>query len=306
MVMRWPTFLVIGAAKAGTTSLYHYLSQHPQVFMGGREPGFFAFEGETLTFEGPGDARITEPHPANDKEAYGALFEAAPADSVLGEASPIYISSSTAPHRIQHYLPEAKLIAILRHPAERAFSNYCHLLREGRETLGFAEALEAEESRKQANWAPAWQYKSRGFYHRELSPYYTLFDPEQIRVYLFEDLISDPIGLMQEIFRFVGADATFTPDTKVRYNMTGVPRSRILHSLCKRFLEASPDSALKKHIPKRWLDPVHHSLMTLRNRNLRKLRLDPGIRAQLVEDYRDEILALQALIGRDLSHWLTR
>ncbi len=296
-----PNFLVIGARKAGTTSLYHYLDQHPDVFMSPvKEPNFFAIEGEKADYRGPdADTRINRWSVA-DPEEYQALFSGAGGAGAVGEASPAYLCNPDAPERIRRHVPEAKLIAILRDPAERAYSAYMHQVRDGRETLAFAEALDAEERRTNANWAPAWRYKAEGFYQVCLSRYYELFGREQVRVYLYEDLGDDPRGVMRDVYRFLGVDASFEPDTSRRHNPSGVPKNRLLMSVLKRPnpLKAAARSLLPRKARARLSS-------ALQERNLSEAPpLDPQARRRLVGLYQEDVLALQDLIGRDLSAWL--
>ena len=123
--MAMPNFLIIGAAKSGTTALYHSLKQHPQIYMSPvKEPRFFAFEGETPRFCGPGDDRFVRKFVTNFED-YLRLFEAVTDQIAIGEASTVYLTmSETSSRRIRHHLPHAKLIAVLRHPADRAYSQY--------------------------------------------------------------------------------------------------------------------------------------------------------------------------------------
>lgn len=133
--MTLPNFLVIGAHKAGTTALYNYLKQHPQVYMSpAKEPRFFALEGKNLKFLGP------KKDPGNrcrftTLEAYRELFQGVSSEVAIGEASTLYLYSQEAPKRIQHYIPDAKLIAILRNPIKRAYSNFVHAMQDDREVL---------------------------------------------------------------------------------------------------------------------------------------------------------------------------
>ena len=299
--MTVPNFLVIGARKAGTTSLYHYLDQHPEVFMSPvKEPNFFALEGGKAGYRGPdADTRINRWSVADPKE-YQALFSGADGARAVGEASPAYLCNPDAPKRIKRHVPEAKLIAVLRDPAERAYSAYMHQVRDGRETLPFAAALEAEERRTNANWAPAWRYKAEGFYVAGLSRYYQLFGRDRIEIGLYEDLVLDPAGLMRGFFRFLGVDASFEPDTSRRHNPSGVPKSRLLMSVLKR---PNPlRDAIKPLLPKGLRGRVSEGLQT---HNLTKAPpLEPELRRRLVELYREDVTRLEDLIGRDLSAWL--
>ena len=299
--MTLPNFFIIGAGKAGTTSLYYYLDGHPDVYMSPiKEPNFFALEGGRPDYRGPDDEERINRRSITDLDGYEALFAAASGEKAIGEASPMYLRSEKAPKGIKRRVPEARLIAILRDPAERAYSAYLNQRRDGREPLGFADALEAEAERGRNNWAPGWQYRLGGFYHAQLSRYYDLFGREQIRVYLYEELKADPLGMVRDVFGFLGVDDSFAPDTSLKHNVSGIPSSRLLHAFFKRPNPAK--AALKPFFPKK----VRRRLsMGAQNRNLQKAPpLDPETRRTLVEAYREDILKLQGLIGQDLSAWL--
>jgi hypothetical protein len=301
-----PNFLVIGAQKAGTTSLYHYLKQHPEVYMSPvKEPHFFASEGADPGFRGPVPRNSGRSLAITDLEAYRALFAGVSNETAIGEASPSYLGNPKAPGRIRRYLPEAKLIAILRNPVERAYSAYLHRVRDDRERLDFARALREEEARARANSTPGWYYKRAGFYHEQLTRYYELFEPDQIRVYLYEDLDTDPGGMLRELFAFLNVDETFVVDTSMRHGVTGIPRSRIL----RRFLRGSnPAKSVLRPLARSLVRPETRIKMvtTLNNMNLAKPQMSPEVREALISSYREDILKLQDLIGRDLSDWLER
>lgn len=296
--MIMPNFLIIGAAKAGTTSLYGYLEQHPQVYMSSiKEPRFFALEGEKLDFRGP--AQSINHTSVTTLAEYSQLFEEATAQTAIGEASTVYLSHPKAAERIKHYIPDVKLIAVLRDPAERAFSSYLHLVRDGYETLSFAEALEAEPVRIKENWQPLWYYKERGFYYRQLQKYFKLFEPEQIQIYLYEDLAKNGTGVTQDISRFLGINDNFTPDL-TRKNVSGIPKNRFLQNLLTR--KNPLKSILKPLLPESLRQSI---VQNVSQRNLgAKPTLSPQTRQNLIAIYREDILQLQDFIQRDLSSWL--
>jgi len=223
--MTMPNFLLMGAAKAGTTALYQYLKQHPQIYMSPvKEPHFFAYEGRKPNTQGPGDT-------ANDSiitlKEYLALFESVRNERAIGEASTMYLYLPQACERIRYYLPDARLIAILRHPAERAYSAFIHLVREGRETLtNFSQALQSEEERIRQNWGPLWHLTRCGFYYEQVKRYFDTFPREQIKIYLYDDFKARPTQVVQDIFRFLKVDDSFQPDMSVRVNISGIPKSR--------------------------------------------------------------------------------
>jgi len=293
--MKMPNFLIIGAQKAGTSALYHYLKQHPQIYMSPvKEPHFFSYDGDKLDYQGP--LKTTTPVITN-VEKYSKLFEAAPQGAVIGEASPSYIYGPISAERIQHYIPKAKIIAVLRHPAERAYSNFVHAIRYGNEPIkDFAQALQEEEKRISEKWGFLWHYQRKGFYYEQLKRYFDKFDQEQIRVYLYEDLNSNPIKILKDIFKFLEIDETFTPDVSLRYNVSGIPKNKILRDL---EIKLNPLKPVLRHLISDRLR------IYIRSKTFNKPpSLAPEIRRQLIEVYREDILKLQALIQQDLSSWL--
>lgn len=288
--MIMPNFLIIGAEKAGTSSLYSYLNQHPQIYMSPiKEPQFFTFEGEKLNYSYP--VVIT------NLEDYCNLFQKVPKGIVTGEASPSYIYSPKASERIRYHIPDAKLIAILRHPAERAYSNFVFSLQRGHEPLkDFAQALQAEETRIDNNWGFRWHYKHKGFYYVQMKRYFDKFDRKQIKVYLFEDLIANPIKILKDIFQFLGVEETFNPDVSIKYNVSGIPNHDIIPLLMTRLKLMSP--VIKQLFSAKLRSSIKSKLFH------KAPPLSPELRGQLIAVYREDILKLQELIQQDLSRWL--
>lgn len=298
MVM--PNFLIIGTAKGGTTSLYSYLCQHPQIYMSSnKEPGFFALEGKNLGFRGPDEAFSKISITSIDE--YRKLFDGVSQEIAFGEASPFYLYFEKASERIKYYTPEAKLIVSLRNPIDRAYASYMHNVRMGYEKDSFEQSLTKEEERIKDNWIYLWHYKQCGLYYKQLKRYFDTFDASQIKVYLFEDLAKSTQTTVQDIFAFLSVDDSFTPDLSI-VNASGIPKSRLIHNLVDR---GNPiRSALQTIVPK----GVRKSVA----QHIRKLNLAPKppleleLRKNLSDYYRDDILRLQDLIGRDLSNWLVQ
>lgn len=299
--MNVPNFLVIGAAKSGTTSLYHYLSQHPEVYMSPvKEPHFFAFEGKKVHSPSPGSEGGINLKSVTDEGGYRALFGGASGEKALGEASTTYLYYPEAAARIKHHVPEAKLIAVLRDPAERAYSTFLALTLIGREPLrDFSRALEAEEERMQAGWEHIWHYKNVGFYHDQISRYFELFGRDRVQVHLYEDLSTDPSGVMRDIFEFLEVDQGFAPDTSFRHGISGVSKNRFLSRMLRQ--RHPVKDALKPFFP----TALRQRLVSgLQRRVIVRPPFPKEERRRLVEAYTEDILRLQGLIGRDLSGWL--
>ncbi|NEO83594.1 MAG: sulfotransferase [Spirulina sp. SIO3F2] len=302
--MTLPTFLLLGAPKAGTTALYYVLQQHPQVFMSAvKEPHFFAFaDAQAAQFNGPRDDRgeLTT-RSVTDVSAYKALFAGA-TEMARGEASTMYLYYPQVPERIAHYAPEMKLVAILRNPIDRAFSHFLHLRREGREGLtDFAQALAAEPERIAQGWSPAWHYQAVGNYTEQLPRYWQQFPRQQLRIYLYEDWQRDPAGFLCDLFEFIGVDSGFEAQLGDRANTTTqVQKNLGIHDFLTQ--ENPLKSILRRLIPARIRQPL--AAKAYRANVDAPPQLTPALRTQLLPQFREGILRTQELIGRDLSHWL--
>jgi hypothetical protein len=291
-----PNFLIVGAAKAGTTALHAYLRQHPQIFMTpDKETNFFAFEGEKLNFRGIGDEKLKD-FTITDLKTYQAEFAGVKDERAIGEACPLYLYSPKAVERIHAYLPNVRLIVILRNPVERAYANFLHLIRDDREPhRDFDRALQEEGNRINDNWEWFWHYIQLGYYGAQLERYYQTFDRSQIKVYLYEDLRDKPLDLLQDIFKFLGVDEQFTPDMSIRPNKSGMPKNKFFH-----YFLTKPNpvkTILKPLFSDRLRQKIQH-------KNLTTPQINDRTRQALTDLYREDILKCQGLIQRDLSEWL--
>lgn len=275
--MTLPNFLIIGAAKAGTTSLYHYLRQHPDVFMSPiKETNWFEYEGQK-------DERFV----IRTREAYERLFDGVTSQRAIGEASPQYLNSSTAPARIDADLPGVRLIAALRNPADRAYSSYLNSLRAGVERRPLDEAMR-----------PGTRYVEQSLYHPRLSRYFERFERGRIKVIVYDDLAADPAAVMRDLFAFLGVDDTFAVDVSTRHNAAMLPRTLFLNWLLinavAMFRRVFP-SALRGTGVAAW---VQRPLLRPPD------PLPPSIRRRLLEHFCDDVAKTGDLIGRDLAGWL--
>lgn len=204
-----PNFIVIGANRGGTTSLYAYLQQHPLIISATKkEVHFFDIDYA----KGLNWYRTHFPsllHKYYIKQTRGE-------DIITGEASPYYMCHPHAPKRILEHLPQVKLIAILRNPIDRAYSHYQHSIKRKTETLSFEEAIDKEEERlqgeeekmiKDENYYSfphrAHSYLSRGIYVDQLKVWSSLFPKEQILIIKSEDLYTDPSPTFKKILNFL-------------------------------------------------------------------------------------------------------
>lgn len=293
-----PNFIIIGAMKGATTSLYTYLKQHPDVFMTHiKEPMFFNnFETENnYIVKGRKGSKIST------LKEYYALFDNVENEIAYGEASPAYIYNKNCATLIKKHLPEVKIIAILRQPVKRAYSNYLHAKRADREPINsFIGAINSEEERIEKNWSSLYHYKEKGFYFRQLSRYFKEFKKEQIKVILFEDIIDDPQKITKEVFEFLRVDSSFTPDTSKKANVAGKPKGVagwIVMKLRKNNL--IPNIEFSKYLPE---FSVSYILKTIYSK---PEKIDnKTIKSLTNKYYKEDIKQLEKLIERDLSNWL--
>lgn len=295
-----PNFIIIGAAKSGTTSLYEYIAQHPQIFMSPiKEPQFFSFEGEHLNFYGPGVS--VNKTAITTIEDYQSLFQKAANEIAIGEASTTYLYVEKASERIKHYIPDVKLIALLRNPVDRAYASFMHLIRDGREPLkDFDQALEAEENRIKNNWGFLWRYKDMGFYSTQLKRYFTKFERGQIKVYIYDDFLANPAEILADLFNFLEVDSSFTPNMSLKYNTSGIPKNRPLYDFLNKpnFIKSIFKPLLPESVRKQMI--VNFTRQSLSP----KPQLLPETKSKLLQLFCQDILELQELIHRDLSLWL--
>ncbi|MCB0184312.1 MAG: sulfotransferase domain-containing protein [Caldilineaceae bacterium] len=302
--MNLPNFLIIGATKSGTTSLFHALQQHPQIFMSAvKEPHFFAYVNARPTYQGPGDERTINRMIISEPERYANLFREKKSEQrVMGEASAMYIYVPDAPMQIHHYQPQMKLVAILRNPVDRAYSAYQHMRRDGREPLAdFRAAIGQEDQRRQMQWSPIFSYLDMGYYALQLRRYYALFPTMQLKVLLYEDLRNRWEESYNEICTFLEVDPPAELPQLAQLNKSGTPKSELWHKILRR------PHPLKARFRSLLPTPLRRKMITyLINRNLSAPpQMGSAVRQELTERYRHDILQLQDLIQRDLSHWLT-
>jgi hypothetical protein len=297
--MTVPNFLVIGAAKAGTTSLRDYLDQHPEVFVSRRrEPSFFAHAGAPPRCLGPGDDDWVF---VTDWTDYRRLFDEAAGCSAVGEISPRYLYFEQASARIRDHLPDVRLVAVLRHPVDRAYSHF--LMNRGRAcepVADFPEAMALEAQRRALGWGWDWCYIGAGLYHRQLRRYFEKFPRRQIGVFLYDDYRRAPERFLAEIFEFLGVARSFAPDMSQRRREAGLPRSHRL----RRTLDGggSFKSAVGRLLPPAWRRRAKTTLATWNT--VRPAPLPVEQRRRLFEArFAEDCRRLSDLIERDLSPW---
>jgi sulfotransferase family protein len=295
-----PTFMVPGAPRSGTTSIYHYLRQHSQVFMSPvKETNFFGFLALQRGLAAPG--LHAAPRPIQSLEAYQDLFAGAGGAKAIGEASPMYFWTAGVPSLIKEFAPDVRLIFILRNPIDRAYSSYLKACQDRLERRSFEEAARAELSAPEQwpNTAIGF-YVRIGFYQRFLAEYFREFSPEQIRIFLFDDLEASPAAFMMNVLTFLGVDPGERLDTSARFNTTQAVQADVV--LRKYGLKSSAKK-LQATMPAWLYRAIYRGYAGSLKQVVRVPALSRSTRELLQRAYRAELPALHDLTGRDLSAW---
>jgi hypothetical protein len=313
-----PNFFLAGAPKAGTTSLYHYLAQHPQIYMSPiKEPCYFGteFRAENCCdalrpdvdrsqrelqryLAGPMGTRPFGGMVANWDD-YLKLFAGARGEPAIGEASPGYLWSKTAARNIQAKVPAAKLLFVLRDPADRAFSQYLHGLASGRLRRTFREHIDANLKNRSEKFSFDFPLLEFGLYSDPLRRYFDLFPPENIFIRLYDDYRAGPAQLFSSMFSFLQVEPGFVPDTSKRHLEAHVPRRPVIARWLRK---AGILQTVKRLTPRELLPAARRMVFAPRE----QLKMSAEDRKFLVDYYTDDIHDLERLIDRDLSAWLKR
>jgi hypothetical protein len=315
--MREPNFFIVGAAKAGTTSLYHYLDQHPDVYMSPlKEPCYFSFEVRPENFETDSQWRAMEAvedvrrylnGPMNEKRREGIicewkdyvrLFAGATTQTAVGESSVSYLWSKTAARKIAAQMPQARIIMVLRSPVERAFSQYLHTVSDGYITESFQSYVRASLRRSGDRFSLYHPFLEMGFYHDQVQRYFDHFPRKQIGIWFYEETVKRPREFLREVLDFLGVDSAFTPDISKRHNQPHIARMVKPAQTLRRL---GVWQMLRRATPA----PMRGRLRGALYRPTGSVTMDAADRALMLDFYRGDIYRLEGLLNRDLSAWLT-
>jgi hypothetical protein len=267
-----PTFLVIGAMKGGTTSLYYYLDEHPEIGMSVRKETDFFLD--------------THGNWERGRDWYASLFPEAP---MRGECAPNYTKRHLfdgVPARIASVCPDVKLVYLVRDPIERTVSHYVGARMQEREDRAFEAAMADPETSN---------YVRTSCYHWQLQPFRDRFAEEQILVLPSEALRENPTATLQTIYRFLGVDDGFQNQrTERRFNVAAAKKKR-----------GAGLRWLARQVPQRWKDRLrpHLPLEKLPGRRVSRPDVSPSVRTHLEEVFRPDVAALRAWTGRAFEGW---
>ncbi len=294
---RAPTFLIIGVQKSGTTSVYTYLKQHPQVYMSPvKETNFFERDWEQES----ADVQLRKKNGIVTWAQYQTLFDQATNQHLaLGEASPNYLFHyRSSAIQIQRRLPDAKLIVILRNPVQRACSDY---LMNMRDAIGKQTPLaEQVKSRGDSSYVLL-----KGKYYEQLKYFIDMFGRSQVDVFLYDDLRKDSKGFMRAMYQSIGVSPDFVADTSKKAQIARVPKNQTLNRVLKTQNPIrNVATGIMQLVPADLRHQLRDRLIALNSQDKSKTEFTEEDIILLKQYYRQDVLKLQDLLQRDLSAWL--
>ncbi len=290
--MRLPDVYIIGAQKSGTTTLYDWISQHPQVYGDPLAKDFPFFSQDSLYKKGP-------------KELAKFSKGAKPDQLVLGgDANAMFVKYGAK--RLYETIPKAKLIAILRNPVDRAYSAYCYAVERLLENRSFEKAIEEELAGYNYSWFDSMQkdYLKHGLYAQQLKSILQYYPKEQVSVIIFEEWKKEPVKIMRDLFKFLEIDKNFIPVMRVKNVTKGRYRSKLIAKLIHwQAPENIFGKFLKLIIPFRMRTSLRQKLAEINRGKAPKPDFPDSVRELLKEYYKNEIKELEEILGRKLTIW---
>jgi len=296
--MKKPNFIIAGFPKCGTTSLHHYLNEHPEIFMPEqKELHFFTFEILSKLKNGPKDDIVKEMQ-INSSEKYLSHFQNVKNEIAIGDASPSYINYPSEFSKIKQYLNDPKVIIILRDPINRAYSNYLHLKREHRESMSFKDAIAVEEERMKNKYSDFWYYKFNSTYYEKIIKAKTTFS--SVLILTIEELDKDPAVTMKKVYKFLGVDNSLSFKTiSEKFNAGGNYKKNFVTKL---FFQPSK---FKNRI-KRFIKPTSFlKIILMRTTSIFRIKpekIDQNLIEQLKSYFKNDVENLKKL-DVNISNW---
>ena len=301
---RLPDFLLLGAPKAGTTALHAALARHPELFLSEvKEPKYYLCgDSPPPAYTGPGDAHSNREW-IWQRQRYLDLFAPAGEEQLAGESTPFYLYHRDARRRIAEDLPQAKLVAVLRDPVDRLYSNWMHLWADGLEPCSdVVEACAREATRIDAGWAPFWHYRALGMYGRQVADLFEHFPREQVLLLRYRSLVDDPRTALNRVCRFLGVAedvVTDIPSGNSRPFVNPGVRTTMLGPVLRAGAKAGQFLP-----PRAWRVASKPLIGQLHQRgNTARPRLTPEQGEALRTPFLEDIALLEEVVGESYDDW---
>jgi hypothetical protein len=265
-----------------------------------KEPHYFSFVNNKPNYQGPYDKEINKEIVANLNE-YEKLFDNFTSEKMVGECSTSYLFLSQAAYNIKKFIPKCKIVIILRNPIDRAYSNYMHHVMLGQEKLSFEDAILSEKERKKSNWRWSYQYIGQSLYSKQVKRYINLFGRDNIKIYFFYDLKSNPLILMENVFNYLEIENCILREINIQ-NKTGIPKSEVVH----QFLRSNNrlKDLTRPLMSKRFRGIIYKLIETINYDYNGYPNMNFNVRKKLADIFYADICDLQKLLKIDLSSWM--
>jgi len=277
----WPNFFIVGAPKAGTTSLYAYLKNVPGIYMSPiKEPNYFSVSTHFKLGK----------KPIRDKKKYLSLFKKVKDEKIIGEANPSYLSDPETPKLIHQTVPNARILISLRDPVERAYSAYLMTIRRGFTKKSFSQQMENTLSNE---ILPSGKVLTRGLYFNPVKKYLDIFGQKQVKIIIFEEFIKNPKTFIEEILEFLGYNKPLETFENEVHNPYAVVRSSVTkyifqNDTVRKFAQIIPSSSRR----------ILKERVMLKQQP--KPKMNEEVKKKLVNFFHDDVEKLKTLLGRDL------
>lgn len=294
---------IVGAAKAGTTSLYHYLSQHSQVFFPlVKEPNYYsrAEAHNSQAYENPSEGKFYHNKIIRSEKVYYSLFKNSKKFKIVGDASPSYLWDPLSAKRIYKDFPNAKIIILLRSPTDRAYSHFLMDLKGGNQKEpDFQKALYNDKKNKSNTWGRAHLYEDLGLYYKQVKNYMSVFSRDQIKIVLYEDVFKNTKNTLSNILTFLNLDIKELDsiDFSTKHNPYLKPKNKLLNQILKFKNNLAPLKRIAPdYIKKLLTDKVLYE-------QGEKPKIPQESYLYLNEVFKEDIIKLEKLLNIDLSAW---
>jgi hypothetical protein len=294
-----PTFLVIGAARCGTTYLTRMLDSHPEISIcEPKEPHFLAFAEETVAFTGPGDGETINHFSITEETQWRKLFKPVAGVSQYGDGSvsTLYFHEAAVAN-IKKFCPDVRMIVMLRNPTDRAFSAFEYWTGRGFETETFTRGLDLEQQRIRDGYHHIWHYTQMGFYSEQLRPFIDAFGSDQLLILGYEEFMADKRAGLDRCRKFLGVGPFSELDVEVQVNSGGMSRNRLV-TQALRWTRRMPMLRwlIRKVVP--W-----HLRERVRTSSVEQRQMSVEERNRLDAVFADERAALAELLGESAPAW---
>ncbi len=306
-----PNLFIVGAAKSGTTSLYHHLKQHPEVYLSPiKEPNFFSTDIKIEDFSSAYRKRATfvdnryfntlplkemQLSFIRNSQQYAQLFKNVTTEKIICEASTSYLYSSEAAKNIFDFNPTSKILIIIRNSIERTFSHYLMAVKYGFTSLNFRQAIEKDLAANKKGWGQSELFIELSLYYDQIKRYFDIFPKNQIKIILFDDLVKHQEKTIKEVYNFLSINDQFYTSLDKK-NAAETPKYPKTNKLLT-------DIGIKQLVLKAINNETKQKLKSYLF-SKKKNQLSQTDKAFLLPFFEKDNLKTSKLIGIDLSHWL--